>query len=87
MVGALTMRILLIEDDEKVAKAVSRGLEAEHLAVDTVGDGLEGLATARTTPYDLVILDLMLPGLSGTELLKRLRHANGEVPVLVLTAR
>ena len=81
------MRILLIEDDEKVAKAVSRGLEAEHLAVDTVSDGLEGLATAHTTPYDLVILDLMLPGLSGTELLTRLRQGNTEVPVLVLTAR
>ena len=81
------MRILLIEDDEKVARAVSRGLEAERLAVDTVSDGLEGLATARTTPYDLVILDLMLPGLSGTELLKRLRQSNAEVPVLVLTAR
>ena len=81
------MRILLIEDDEKVARAVSRGLEAERLAVDTICDGLEGLATARTTPYDLVILDLMLPGLSGTELLKRLRQGNTEVPVLVLTAR
>ena len=81
------MRILLIEDDEKVARAVSRGLEAERLAVDAVSDGLEGLATARTTPYDLVILDLMLPGLSGTELLRRLRQGNAEVPVLVLTAR
>ena len=81
------MRILLIEDDEKVARAVSRGLEAERLAVDTVSDGLAGLATARTTPYDLVILDLMLPGLSGTELLQRLRQGNAEVPVLVLTAR
>ena len=81
------MRILLIEDDEKVSKAVCRGLEAEHLAVDTVNDGLEGLDTARTLPYDLVILDLMLPGLSGTELLKRLRQVNTEIPVLVLTAR
>ena len=81
------MRILLIEDDEKVSKAVCRGLEAEHLAVDTVSDGLEGLDAARTLPYDLVILDLMLPGLGGTELLKRLRQINTEIPVLVLTAR
>ncbi len=81
------MRILLIEDDEKVSRAVSRGLEAEHLAVDTVSDGLEALDTARTGSYDLVILDLMLPGLHGTELLKRLRQANADVPVLVLTAR
>lgn len=81
------MRILLIEDDEKVSKAVSHGLEAEHLAVDTVGNGLEALDTARSGSYDLVILDLMLPGLHGTELLKRLRQVNTEVPVLVLTAR
>lgn len=81
------MRILLIEDDEKVSKAVSRGLEAEHLAVDAVSDGQEALSAARSLPYDLIILDLMLPGLHGTELLKRLRLVNTEVPVLVLTAR
>ena len=81
------MRILLIEDDEKVSRAVSRGLEAEQLAVDTVGDGLEALDTACTGSYDLVILDLMLPGIHGTELLKRLRQVNAEIPVLVLTAR
>ena len=81
------MRILLIEDDKKVSRAVSRGLEAEHLAVDTIANGLEALDTARTGSYDLVILDLMLPGLHGTELLKRLRRVNAEIPVLVLTAR
>ena len=81
------MRILLIEDDEKVARAVRTGLEAERFAVDRAGDGLEGLDTARLGPYDLVILDLMLPGLGGTELLKRLRLANSEVPILILTAR
>ena len=81
------MRILLIEDDKKVSKAVSRGLEAEHLAVDTVANGLEALEAARTGSYDLIVLDLMLPGLSGTELLTRLRRFNAEIPVLVLTAR
>jgi two-component system copper resistance phosphate regulon response regulator CusR len=81
------MRILLIEDDEKVARAVSTGLEAERFAVDRVGDGLEGLDAARLGTYDLIILDLMLPGLSGTELLKRLREVNSDVPVLILTAR
>ncbi len=81
------MRILLIEDDKKVSRAVSRGLEAEHLAVDTVANGLEALETARMGSYDLIILDLMLPGLSGTELLQRLRRFNAEIPVLVLTAR
>ena len=81
------MRILLIEDDEKVARALSKGLEAERFAVDRVGDGLDGLHASQEIPYDLVILDLMLPGLSGTELLVRLRQTNKEVPVLVLTAR
>ena len=81
------MRILLIEDDEKVARAVFTGLEAERFAVDWVSDGPEGLDTARLGTYDLVILDLMLPGLSGTELLKRLRKVNSDVPVLILTAR
>jgi DNA-binding response OmpR family regulator len=81
------MRILLIEDDEKVARAVAKGLEAERFAVDRVGDGLEGLHLAREVSFDLIILDLMLPGLPGTELLVRLRQGNAEVPVLVLTAR
>jgi two-component system copper resistance phosphate regulon response regulator CusR len=81
------MRILLIEDDEKVARAVSTGLEAERFAVDWVSDGPEGLDTARLGTYDLIILDLMLPGLSGTELLKRLRKVNSDVPILILTAR
>ena len=81
------MRILLIEDDDKVAKAVATGLTGERFDVDRVGDGWEGLHRAREVPYDLIILDLMLPGLSGTELLLRLRQTNAEVPVLVLTAR
>jgi DNA-binding response OmpR family regulator len=81
------MRILLIEDDEKVARAVATGLEAERFAVDRVSDGPEGLDTARLGTYDLIILDLMLPGLSGTELLKRLRKVNSDVPILILTAR
>jgi len=81
------MRILLIEDDEKVARAVSTGLEAERFAVDRVSDGPDGLDTARLGTYDLIILDLMLPGLSGTELLKRLRKVNSDVPILILTAR
>jgi len=81
------MRILLIEDDEKVARAVSTGLEAERFAVDWVSDGPDGLDTARLGAYDLIILDLMLPGLSGTELLKRLRTVNSDVPILILTAR
>jgi two-component system copper resistance phosphate regulon response regulator CusR len=81
------MRILLIEDDEKLARAVCTGLQAEGFAVDRTGDGLEGLDMARLGPYDLLILDLMLPGLGGTELLRRLRTVNTDVPILILTAR
>src|SRR2546423_773234 len=82
-----TMRILLVEDEEKVSRLVSRGLAAERYAVDTAFDGRRGLELAETYQYDLIILDLMLPGLSGTEVLCQLRQTNQQVPVLVLTAR
>lgn len=81
------MRVLLIEDEEKVIRFVARGLQAEHLAVDTAKDGREGLDMALVNPYDIIVMDLMLPELEGTEVLKRLRRSNKEVPVLVLTAR
>src|SRR5436309_1643608 len=81
------MRILLVEDEEKVARFVTRGLEADGFAVDSVADGLSALELATTYSYDLVILDLMLPGINGTELLHRIRGQNQSVPVLVLTAR
>jgi two-component system, OmpR family, copper resistance phosphate regulon response regulator CusR len=81
------MRVLLVEDEEKVAQVVARALQAERLAVDTAHDGREGLELAVSNPYDVVIVDLMLPGLNGTELIRRLRRSNAEVPVLVLTAR
>ncbi|MES2309713.1 MAG: response regulator transcription factor [Verrucomicrobiota bacterium] len=81
------MRVLLIEDEEKVQRFVKRGLQAEHFAVDTCSDGKEGLETASLCEYDLIILDLMLPGIDGTELLKRLRAINKQVPILILTAK
>jgi DNA-binding response OmpR family regulator len=81
------MRLLLIEDERKVAEFVARGLRAERLAVDVSNDGQSGWEMASTYNYDLIILDLMLPGLSGTEILKRIRKQNSQVPVLVLTAR
>jgi len=81
------MRILLVEDEEKVARFVARGLEAERYAVDAARDGAAGLELATTYRYDLVILDLMLPKLGGTELLLELRRKDPSVPVLVLTAR
>lgn len=82
-----TMHVLLVEDENRVAGVVARALQAERLAVDTARDGKEGLDLALSRSYDAVIVDLMLPGLDGTELIRRLRRSNAEVPVLVLTAR
>jgi two-component system copper resistance phosphate regulon response regulator CusR len=81
------MRLLLIEDEEKVSRLIVRGLTAERFAVDVAADGKSGLELAQTYSYDLIILDLMLPGLSGTEVLRRVRLDNAQTPVLVLTAR
>ena len=81
------MRLLLIEDEKKVADFVARGLRAERFAVDLAADGSEALQMLAACDYDLVILDLMLPGLSGTEVLNRLRRERNQVPVLILTAR
>ncbi len=81
------MRILLVEDEEKVSRFITRGLIAERFAVDTAKDGQTGLQLATGVPYDLIILDLMLPGIGGTDILRRVRHINPNVPVLVLTAR
>ncbi len=81
------MRILLIEDEKKVADIVDRGLKAERMAVDICHDGPSGLEMASAYAYDLVILDLMLPGMSGTEVLQKIRSKNQEVPILILTAR
>ena len=81
------MRILVVEDEEKVSRFIVRGLVAERFAVDAVFDGTSGLEFATTYDYDLIILDLLLPGLTGTEVLHQLRQVNTHVPVLVLTAR
>jgi DNA-binding response OmpR family regulator len=81
------MRILLIEDEPKVSSFVERGLIAERYAVDVSTDGYEGLEMAQIYPYDLIILDLMLPRMEGGEVLQRIRRKDTCVPVLVLTAR
>ena len=81
------MRILLVEDEEKVSRFIVRGLTAESFAVDTALDGRSGLELATTYDYDLIVLDLMLPGLNGTEVLHRIRRADHRVPILLLTAR
>jgi heavy metal response regulator len=81
------MRLLLIEDEAKVANFISQGLEAERFAVDVVRDGGSGLEYATTYQYDLIILDLMLPTIDGSEILRALRHRNSNVPILILTAK
>lgn len=81
------MQILLIEDERKVAEIVERGLKTERFAVDVCLDGQKGWEMSETYSYDLVILDLMLPGMSGTEILEKIRRKNHEVPILVLSAR
>jgi heavy metal response regulator len=81
------MRILVVEDEVKVAEFVRNGLTQEHYAVDIALDGIKGLHYAENIDYDLVILDLALPGMAGLELLKRLRQKKAGLPVLILTAR
>ncbi len=81
------MRLLVIEDEQKVADFVARGLRAERFAVDVAYDGASGWDMASVCSYDLIVLDLMLPRLSGSEILKRLRASHKDVPVLILTAR
>jgi two-component system copper resistance phosphate regulon response regulator CusR len=81
------MRILVIEDEQKVAAFIARGLRDERFVVDVANDGQSGWELARAYSYDLIILDLMLPGLSGTEVLKRIRSQGGKMPILILTAR
>ncbi len=80
-------RILVIDDDPAVTSLLKRGLSYEGFAVDTAKSGVEGLTIARERPSDLVILDVMMPGLGGFEVLQRLRAADEHLPVLMLTAR
>jgi heavy metal response regulator len=81
------MRILLIEDDQRVASFIRRGLTAEKFLVDVAQDGQNGLQWAESREYNLVILDLMLPSLSGHEVLRAIRKKDRTIPVLILTAR
>src|SRR5262249_53226013 len=81
------MRILLIEDEVKLSGFIKRGLVAERYAVDVAKDGRSGLELAQTYQYDLILLDLMLPGMDGSEVLRRIRKEDSSVPVLILSAR
>lgn len=81
------MNILVIEDEKKVALAIKKGLESEHYEVELALTGEEGFFRLCSRTFDLVILDLMLPGRDGTEILRILRKTNKDTPVLILTAR
>jgi len=81
------MRVLVVEDEQAFAETLRKGLEAEGFSVDVVHSGRDGLWTATEHPYDVIVLDIMLPGLSGYEVLKGLRAAENWTPVLMLTAK
>jgi DNA-binding response OmpR family regulator len=81
------MRILLVEDDEKIARLLQRGLEEERHSVALAHNGSEGLHLAQSYPFDVIILDVMLPDLNGFEIARRLRQAKKRTPLLMLTAR
>lgn len=81
------MRILVVEDEKKVASFVKRGLEEENYAVDVAYDGEEGLFMALNNPYDLIIMDIMLPKKDGLTAIKELREKENSTPILCLTAK
>jgi DNA-binding response OmpR family regulator len=81
------MRVLLVEDDRRLAFSLRRNLGEAGIAADAVHDGEEGLEAARTTAYDVILLDVMLPDLDGMEVSRRLRQARVHTPILMLTAR
>jgi len=81
------MRILVVEDDRKVASFIQRGLEEEGMAVDVLNDGDDAAMQAHMVDYDCVVLDLMLPGRSGLQVLRDIRVRKPELPVLILSAQ
>ena len=81
------MRILVVEDEHKIANSIKKGLEQESYAVDTAFTGNEGYDLASSEDYDLIILDVMLPEMSGIEICQKLRSENNHIPILMLTAR
>ncbi|MFE0131876.1 response regulator transcription factor [Streptomyces sp. NPDC059037] len=81
------MRLLIVEDEKRLALSLAKGLTAEGYAVDVVHDGVDGLHRASEGTYDLVILDIMLPGMNGYRVCATLRAAGHDVPILMLTAK
>ena len=81
------MRILVVEDDRKVASFLAKGLREEGYTVDVANDGTDGLLKAKVHEYDLLLLDVMLPGTTGLETVRELRSRESQVPILLLSAR
>ncbi|WP_431782880.1 response regulator transcription factor [Streptomyces chumphonensis] len=81
------MRVLIVEDERRLARSLAQGLGAEGFAVDVVHDGREGLFLATERDYDLLVLDIMLPGMNGYRICAALRAAGDETPILMLTAK
>jgi len=81
------MRILVVEDDKKIASFVVNGLKQSGYAADHAGDGQDGLLRAQTIPYDVVVVDVMLPKLDGLGLIQQLRAGGAKTPVLILSAK
>ena len=87
ILSAPDMRLLLVEDDPKLARSIQQGLAEHSFAVDIVGTGEEALEHTRTTAYDLLILDIMLPRIDGFAVCEQLRSGGMDVPILMLSAR
>lgn len=81
------MRVLIIEDEHRIANSIKKGLEQERFAVDVAYNGLDGFDLASTESYDVIILDIMLPDKDGFTICKELREKNVQVPILMLTAK
>ncbi|MTE21067.1 response regulator [Streptomyces sp. TRM43335] len=81
------MRVLIVEDERRLALSLAKGLTAEGFAVDVAHDGADGLHMAQEGPYDLIVLDIMLPGMNGYRVCSALRAAGDETPILMLTAK
>ncbi|GAB3610809.1 hypothetical protein GCM10027414_29350 [Humibacter ginsengiterrae] len=81
------MRVLIVEDEPVIADAVARGLRAEGFVVEVAGNGVDGLWQAQEGDFDVIVLDIMLPGLSGYEVCRQIRATPLDVPILMLTAK
>src|SRR3989337_1486291 len=81
------MRVLIIEDEHKIANSIKRGLEMEPYACDVVYDGITGFDMASTEEYDVIVIDIMLPGMDGIQVCQKLREDKNHTPILMLTAK